>query len=159
MAWFALYILYSLLSLLLTAFDLFYGTTLLVFPCSLFLKLFVLYSPVNLIKTSDKYLCILIFHMSLKWGRSNKGNIDSHMMGQFHHLVIGLFWSLTRWILFMDEILLAIQYSLHFSHVWASVHNFISRRLVLFNLLVFSVHLLFLLVHIFLMLRFQSGLL
>ena len=34
MAWFALYILYSLLSLLLTAFDLFYRTTLLVFPCS-----------------------------------------------------------------------------------------------------------------------------
>ena len=34
MAWFALYVLYSLLSLLLTAFDSFYGTTLLVFPRS-----------------------------------------------------------------------------------------------------------------------------
>ena len=34
MAWFALYVLYTLLFLLLTAFDSFYGTTLLVFPCS-----------------------------------------------------------------------------------------------------------------------------
>ena len=34
MAWFALYISYTLLFLLLTAFDLFYRTTLLVFPCS-----------------------------------------------------------------------------------------------------------------------------
>ena len=39
MAWFALYVLYSLLFLLLTAFDLFYGTTLLVFPRSLSIQL------------------------------------------------------------------------------------------------------------------------
>ena len=33
MAWFALYVLYTLLFLLLTVFDLFYRTTLLIFPC------------------------------------------------------------------------------------------------------------------------------
>ena len=38
MAWFALYVSYTLLFLLLTAFDLFYGTTLLVFPCSMWDK-------------------------------------------------------------------------------------------------------------------------
>ena len=39
MAWFALYVSYTLLFLLLTAFDSFYGTTLLVFPRSMAMKM------------------------------------------------------------------------------------------------------------------------
>ena len=67
-------------------------------------------------------------------------------------------------ILFMDKtfpshLLFLIQGSLHFPHVGTSVHVFISRGSVLFDLLVFLVHFLVLSVCIFLMLNLGSWLL
>ena len=59
MAWFALYISYTLLFLLLTAFDSFYRTTLLVFPHSLISSNFLngqLRASVRLFYLSDQYL-------------------------------------------------------------------------------------------------------
>lgn len=128
----------------------------------LFFQLLIFNYSIYFIKTGDEYFCALVLHILFKGCWSYESNIKEW----FHCLVIGLIQDCVRSISFIDKIFppylpcyFFIQSSLYFPHVRVSVHVFTLQGLVSFNLLIFLVHSLVLLICIFLMLKLRSWLL